>query len=110
VGQSVDQSVNQSVNQWTGADFFEEKALSPREVFFAAKKSLPIAQACGHICAETICPYPPGIPTLLPGEPITAASLAYLQAIQAAGGIITGCSDPGLKTILVIEGHGSVPC
>ncbi len=77
--------------------------LSPREVFFAAKRPLPIDQACGHVCAETICPYPPGIPTLLPGEPITAAALTHIKVIQNAGGIITGCRDPSLKTILVIQ-------
>ncbi len=84
--------------------------LSPRQTFFAPKKTLPFSQACGHICAETICPYPPGIPVLFPGEPITAAALTYLKNIQATGGIITGCSDPDLKTILVIQNSPANPC
>ena len=83
---------------------------TPRQTFFAAKQPLPFSQACGHICAETICPYPPGIPALLPGEPITAAALTYLKNIQNAGGIITGCSDLDLKTILVIQNSPAAPC
>lgn len=76
--------------------------LSPRQAFFAAHHPTPITQAIGHICAETICPYPPGIPALFPGEPITQGAIAHLQHIQKAGGIITGCHDASLKTILTI--------
>ena len=78
-------------------------SLTPRQAFFARKTSLPTHQAIGHICAETICPYPPGIPALLPGEPISAAAIAHLQAILSAGGCLTGCSDPSLKTMRVIQ-------
>ncbi|MGB7086885.1 MAG: hypothetical protein WBD47_15100 [Phormidesmis sp.] len=77
--------------------------LSPRQAFFAQKVSLPIAQAIGQRCGETICPYPPGIPTLLPGEPISSEAIAYLQQILNAGGILTGCRDPHLKTIQVVK-------
>ncbi len=86
-----------------------ERSQSPRQAFFARKTPIPMAQAIGHICAETICPYPPGIPVLLPGEPITKGAIAHLQTVQSAGGIITGCSDPSLKTILVIDKSLSLP-
>ncbi len=78
-------------------------ALTPRQAFFARKTPLPTHRAIGHICAETICPYPPGIPALLPGEPISAAAIAHLQALLSAGGRLTGCSDPSLKTMSVIQ-------
>ena len=77
--------------------------ISPRHAFFSAHTALPIEQAKGYLCAETICPYPPGIPTLLPGEPITKEAIAYLQAIMTAGGIITGCADPTLQTIQIVK-------
>ena len=77
--------------------------LTPRQAFFAPKKTLPINQAPGQICAETICPYPPGIPTLLPGEVITKRAIAHLQTLLATGAILTGCQDPQLKTILTID-------
>lgn len=85
-------------------------AYSPRQVFFAHKLSVPLAQAAGHICAETICPYPPGIPALLPGEPISVEAIAHLQALLSAGGCLTGCRDPSLKTILVIKPETLSPC
>lgn len=77
--------------------------LSPRQAFFSTKTARPIAQAIGHICAETICPYPPGIPALLPGEPISTDAIAYLQRILSAGGLLTGCQDTTLQTILTVK-------
>jgi arginine/lysine/ornithine decarboxylase len=78
-------------------------ALSPREAFFAAKETISIEQASRRICAELICPYPPGIPILMPGEIITSEAIDYLQTILTLGGKITGCSDPNLTTIQVIS-------
>lgn len=77
--------------------------MTPREAFFAAKEPKAITQAVGHLCAEVICPYPPGIPLLLPGEIITASALNYLQAVRAAGGVLTGCQDPSLTTVLTVS-------
>ncbi len=77
--------------------------LSPREAFFAAAAVVPIAQAENRISAELICPYPPGIPVLLPGEVITAAAIDLLQTILRSGGLISGCSDPELRTVRVID-------
>ena len=77
--------------------------LTPRQAFFTPQKTLSINQAPNHICAETICPYPPGIPALLPGEVITQSAIAHLQTLLANGAILTGCQDPQLKTILTID-------
>jgi arginine decarboxylase len=76
--------------------------ISPREAFFAAARTAPIDQAAGQISAELICPYPPGIPVLLPGEQITTAAIAYLQTVVRSGGFISGCADPELQTIQII--------
>lgn len=77
--------------------------VSPRQAFFSPAVKLSPSDAIGQISAETICPYPPGIPTLLPGEQISAAAIAQLQQVLAAGGIITGCSDPALQTLKVVK-------
>ncbi|MDZ8188113.1 MAG: aminotransferase class I/II-fold pyridoxal phosphate-dependent enzyme [Nostoc sp. ChiSLP02] len=77
--------------------------LSPREAFFAASETLPLAQTCDCICAEIVCPYPPGIPVLMPGEIITKPVLDYLQKIKAMGGSIGGCHDTTLKTLKVVK-------
>ncbi|MEP6487531.1 aminotransferase class I/II-fold pyridoxal phosphate-dependent enzyme [Microcoleus vaginatus GB2-A3] len=77
--------------------------LSPREAFFFAAETVPADKAVDRLCAELICPYPPGIPVLMPGEIITPAAVDYLQQVLAAGGKITGCSDPGLQTLKVVR-------
>ncbi|MEH2359457.1 aminotransferase class I/II-fold pyridoxal phosphate-dependent enzyme [Nostoc sp.] len=76
---------------------------SPREAFFAVSEILPLAQTSDRICAEIVCPYPPGIPVLMPGEVITKSVLDYLQEIQAMGGFISGCNDTSLKTLKVLK-------
>lgn len=76
--------------------------ISPREAFLAPTDTLPIQQSINRICGELICPYPPGIPVLMPGERISSEAIDYLQQILALDSMITGCSDPSLKTIQVI--------
>ncbi|MEH2239455.1 aminotransferase class I/II-fold pyridoxal phosphate-dependent enzyme [Nostoc sp.] len=76
---------------------------SPREAFFAVSEILPLTQTNKRICAEIVCPYPPGIPLLMPGEVITKSILDYLQQIQAMGGFISGCNDTSLKTLKVVK-------
>ena len=75
--------------------------VSPRDAFFAQKDCLPIAKSVGYISAELLCPYPPGIPVLIPGEIITEKHLQILQQVRANGSLMTGCSDPVFKTIKV---------
>lgn len=41
-------------------------------------EAVPLAAAAGRIAAEALCPYPPGIPLLIPGERIDAARAAWL--------------------------------
>jgi arginine decarboxylase len=76
--------------------------ISPREAFFAAAKTVPIDQVIDQISAELICPYPPGIPVLLPGERITAAAIDYLQTVVRSGGFISGCADRELQTVQIV--------
>ncbi len=78
-------------------------SFSPRDCYFAPTLSVPIEQAGDRLCGELICPYPPGIPVLMPGEKITPQTIDYLQQVLAARGTITGCNDPTLKTIQVLK-------
>ncbi|AMA08884.1 aminotransferase class I/II-fold pyridoxal phosphate-dependent enzyme [Picosynechococcus sp. PCC 73109] len=77
--------------------------LSPRQAFFATSRTVALEASLNQICAELICPYPPGIPAIMPGEKITAATLASLRQTLQLGGVITGANDPSLKTIRVID-------
>ena len=56
-----------------------EPGMSPRDAFFAEHECVPVRDAIGRICAETVTPYPPGIPALAPGEVVTAAVIEALR-------------------------------
>ncbi len=77
--------------------------LSPRNAFFAEVEVIAIGEAIARVSAELVCPYPPGIPILMPGEVITLEAVTYLQQVLAHGGILTGCSDPTLTTLKVVR-------
>jgi hypothetical protein len=76
--------------------------LSPRDAFFAATEVIPAAAAVGRVSAELLCPYPPGVPLVFPGEVLSRGVLAQLQATLAAGGMVTGASDARLETLTVV--------
>ncbi len=77
--------------------------LSPRDAFFATSKLVTVSEAIGLISADLICPYPPGIPIVMPGEQITENAIAYLQQIVAAGGVLTGGADSDLQIMGVVD-------
>lgn len=78
--------------------------LSPREAFFAKKRKVSFTKSIGEICGELICPYPPGIPVMIPGEIITESALDYLLQVKSKGGVISGAADPLLASIVVCDG------
>ncbi|MCL1471437.1 aminotransferase class I/II-fold pyridoxal phosphate-dependent enzyme [Argonema antarcticum] len=84
-------------------DRYKMPLISPREAFFASTETLPFEQISQRISAELVCPYPPGIPILMPGEMITPITLEYLSTIKAMGGTISGCTDPTLQTLKVVK-------
>jgi arginine decarboxylase len=77
--------------------------LTPRNAFFSPSKTVHLEHAAGCINTEIICPYPPGIPILLPGEVITSSAIDTLRQILAAGGFVTGGSDPTCQTLKVVK-------
>ncbi len=78
------------------------QAMTPRDAFFAAARTVPLDGAVGEVAAELVTPYPPGIPVLAPGEVITAEKLAYLTRGSAHGMYVCGPADPSLATIQVV--------
>jgi arginine decarboxylase len=69
--------------------------VTPRQAFFAATETVAATAAIGRLSADTISAYPPGIPTIVAGEPITAGAIAHLAAVKNQGGYLTGAqADP----------------
>lgn len=79
-----------------------QAVLPLRDVFYRAKRAVPLAQAVGKICGEQVSFYPPGIPVLLPGELVTEEIIAYCQAQKELGLPVSGPADSNLKTIRII--------
>ncbi len=78
-----------------------EQAVLPREAFFAAVEHVPAEEAVGRVAAETLSPYPPGVPAVVPGEVVTAEVVDYLRSGVAAGMLVPDAADPTLGTLRV---------
>src|SRR3954471_5208000 len=88
------------------ATLSNEMAVSPREAFLGEAEELAVDDAVGRISCEAIASYPPGVPALLPGERISAETIAYLRELAAGGARLHGASDPQFRTINVLAEHG----
>lgn len=62
--------------------------MTPRQAFYSCKEEVPLEKAVGRIAAESITPYPPGVPIICPGEELTEETVRDALAYQAgsAGG------------------------
>jgi arginine/lysine/ornithine decarboxylase len=76
--------------------------LSPREAFFARSRTVRLADAIGHVAAELVTPYPPGIPAVVPGERVTAETVAYLREGVVNGMHLRGATHPELETMRIV--------
>src|SRR5918999_259649 len=81
-----------------------EVAIPPREAFLGEAEQVAVDSAVGRISCESIASYPPGVPALLPGERISAETVAYLRELAASGARLHGASDPRFETINVLAG------
>jgi lysine decarboxylase len=79
-----------------------ETAMDPREAFFADGEMVPVEGAIGRISCDAIAGYPPGVPSVLPGERVTAELVGYLREITSAGARLHGAADPTFTTVRVL--------
>ena len=81
----------------------EHQSVVPiREAFLGEGETVPVDEAVGRISCESIAGYPPGVPTLLPGERVTAEVVSYLRALTTAGARLHGAADPSFTTVRVL--------
>jgi arginine decarboxylase len=81
--------------------------MTPREAFLGTQEVVALDSAAGRVAAESLAAYPPGIPNVLPGERLTAETLAYVREILEHGGTLRGASDRTLQTARVaVESSG----
>lgn len=59
------------------------------------KNAVKIDDAEGCICAESIVPYPPGIPLVCPGEELGCQEIEYIKKLRARGENVMGIDEQG---------------
>ena len=79
-----------------------EVVVTPRDAFFSKYEIVKAEDSVGRICAEMVCPYPPGVPVLSPGERITQPALDALFKARDLGQTIKFVADPTLATLKVL--------
>jgi arginine decarboxylase len=79
-----------------------EMAVAPRDAFLGRAEEVGVDDAVGRVSCESIAGYPPGIPALLPGERISAETVAYLRELVATGARLHGASDPRFERVHVL--------
>jgi arginine/lysine/ornithine decarboxylase len=80
-----------------------ELAISHDKLTNMEKQLIPISEAAGQVCAETIIPYPPGIPLLLMGELITEEKVKQLTQLISTGARFQGGSFLDSNKINIVE-------
>jgi arginine decarboxylase len=85
------------------ASLSNEVAVPPREAFLGEAEQVAVDAAVGRISCESIASYPPGVPALLPGERISAETVAYLRELADSGARLHGASDPRFETVNVLR-------
>jgi len=79
-----------------------EMVMTPREVFLSHDiKKIPLAKSVGHVSAQVLTPYPPGIPVVIPGERISKEICDYLIEMVSKGVRISGQEGDKLKMVKV---------
>lgn len=76
-----------------------EIVTSPSEAFELSGIFIDIKNTCGRISKNTVTPYPPGIPALMPGEKINADMIEYLSVLKSSGVEIHGVKDGKIEVV-----------
>ncbi|MFD1706611.1 aminotransferase class I/II-fold pyridoxal phosphate-dependent enzyme [Siminovitchia sediminis] len=81
----------------------QKPAVSLGEAFHKPRHRVELEETVGRLCAETVLPYPPGIPLLTPGEKITKTHIETIKQLHDMGAYFQSPSDDTMKTLFVIK-------
>lgn len=79
----------------------------PHEALDAEKESISFLAAEGRVCGESIVPYPPGIPLLMPGEEISKKHVEIMRDFIDNGVKVLGISESN-KIVIIRDGNSEV--
>lgn len=106
--QKIDQMKQGEAQNWVLniPSLSTELVMNPRDVFLLYRsKRVPLKKAIGHISAQPLTPYPPGIPVLIPGERITREIVEYLEDLTERAVRVSGQEAEALRTVKVVALH-----
>ena len=78
-------------------------ALTPREAYYAPKRTVSLEEAKGKVAGEMVAPYPPGIPLIYPGEIMTDEIYLALDQCRKEKRPLRGPASPSLIQFRIIE-------
>ena len=81
---------------------FADPVMRPRDAFFARHEHVALRDAAGHVSADSIAVYPPGIANVLPGERFTEPLVDYLLEMTLRGCPLRGTWDEETATVRVV--------
>lgn len=85
-------------------DGLPRSIINLRDAYFTTKaRRVPLEAAVGQILAESIIPYPPGVPLLVPGEVMEQHHFEFLHYFLEKGGSLVGMADPIFRTVAIID-------
>ncbi len=76
---------------------------TPREAWYGDSESVPLEEAAGRVAAESVIPYPPGVPVLYPGEVVTEGLCRYIRQLAEAGVPVHGPEEPRCRRLRVLS-------
>lgn len=85
------------------SNFFDKPKtiVLPRDAYYSPKVTIPITEAVGQICGESIMIYPPGIPLIIHGERFTKKVIDTYKFYQNQGcRIVKIESEPDMVRVL----------
>lgn len=82
---------------------------APRRLLPPPQRHVPAHRAVGRVAAETVSPYPPGVPVIAPGEVIARAAVAHMTSGVAVGILVPDAADPTAEILRVTARQRSNP-
>jgi len=73
--------------------------VAPHEAFRAPRRWVPAARAIGCAASDVVCPYPPGVPLVIPGQRIDEPVARYLEFLAAGGFRVHGLAGSRLEVM-----------
>ncbi|MGW1732873.1 Orn/Lys/Arg family decarboxylase [Streptomyces sp. NPDC001999] len=78
--------------------------LTVRQAYFARSRAVAAAEAVGRLSASAVTACPPGVPIVLPGEVITAQTVAFLALVAASpSGRVLGAAAADATSLRVVD-------